>query len=66
MGYSGADLALVQGSQVSGSVTLRHVTVPAAAYVPEFSDLVFDMAPFFVVAASTPYGGELTSCGTST
>jgi Retroviral aspartyl protease len=48
MGYSGADLALVQGSQVSGSVTLRRATKPAAAYVPEFPDLVFDMWPFFV------------------
>jgi hypothetical protein len=48
MGYSGADLAFVQGSQVSGSVTLRRATTPAAAYVPEFPDLVFNMAPFFV------------------
>lgn len=48
MGYSGADLAFVQGSQVSGSVTLRRATTPAAAYVPEFPDLIFDMAPFFV------------------
>lgn len=32
MGYSGANLAFVQGSQVSGSVTLRCATKPAAAY----------------------------------
>jgi hypothetical protein len=48
MGYSGADLTFVQGSQVSGSVTLRCATKPAAACVPEFPDLVFDMWPFFV------------------
>jgi hypothetical protein len=48
MGYSGTDLAFLQGSQVSGSVTLRRATKPAAAYVPELPDLVFDMWPFFV------------------
>ncbi len=48
MGYSGTDLAVVQGSQVSGSVTLRRAITPATAYVPEFPDLAFDMSPFFV------------------
>jgi hypothetical protein len=48
MGYTRADLTLVEGTQVSGSVNLLRATRPAEARVPEFPDLVFDMAPFFV------------------
>jgi hypothetical protein len=48
MGYSGADLVFEQGTQVGGSVTLRRAIKPSKAYVPEFPELVFDVAPFFV------------------
>lgn len=48
MGYTRADLALVEGTQVGGSVTMRHATRPSTAYVPEFPDLTFAMSPFFV------------------
>jgi Retroviral aspartyl protease len=48
MGYTRAELDLVEGTQVGGSVTLRRATKPSTAYVPEFPDLVFDVAPFFV------------------
>jgi hypothetical protein len=48
MGYTGADLALVEGTQVGGSVTMRHATRPSTAYIPEFPELAFEVAPFFV------------------
>jgi hypothetical protein len=48
LGYGRADLDRVEGSQVGGSVTLLLATRPSTAYVPEFPDLAFEMAPFFV------------------
>lgn len=48
MGYTRADLDLLKGTQVGGSVTLRRATRPSTAYVPEFPDLAFEMTPFFV------------------
>lgn len=56
LGYGRADLDRVEGSQVGGSVTLLRATRPSTAYVPEFPELAFEMAPFFVYAASTRYG----------
>lgn len=48
MGYTGADLQTVPGTQVSGSVTLRNATKPSSAYIPEMPGLVFDVMPCFV------------------
>ncbi len=48
LGYTLADLAVEQGTQVGGSVALRRAARPSVAHVPEFPDLVFDLAPFFV------------------
>ncbi len=48
LGYSHGDLAFEQGTQVSGSVALRRAIKPSKAHVPEFPDLGFDLAPFFV------------------
>lgn len=48
LGYGRADLDRVEGSQVGGSVTLLRATRPSTAYVPEFPELAFEMAPFFV------------------
>ena len=48
LGYSRVDLAFEQGTQVGGSLSLRRATKPSEAYVPEFSNLVFELAPFFV------------------
>jgi hypothetical protein len=36
MSYTRADLDLLEGTQVGGSVTLRRATRPSTAYVPSF------------------------------
>jgi hypothetical protein len=48
LGYAHGDLVFEQGTQVAGSVALRRATKASRAYVPEFPDLVFDLAPLFV------------------
>lgn len=48
LGYGRTDLDRVEGTQVGGSVTLLRATRPSTAYVPEFPELAFEMAPFFV------------------
>jgi hypothetical protein len=48
LGYGRADLDRVEGSQVGGSVALLRAIRPSTAYIPEFPELAFEMAPFFV------------------
>jgi hypothetical protein len=48
LGYGRTDLDRVEGSQVGGSVTLLRATTPSTACVPEFRELAFEIAPFFV------------------
>jgi len=48
LGYSRSGLERVEGSQVGGSVTLLYAKRASSAYVPEFPERVFEMAPFFV------------------
>lgn len=58
MGYTGADLVTVQGTQVGGSVTLRNAIKPSEAYVPEIDDLVFPLKPCFVQGCQNALWGR--------
>ena len=58
LGYSRMDLAFEQGTQVGGSVALRRATKPSKAYVPEFPDRIFDLAPIFVEGCQNALWGR--------
>jgi hypothetical protein len=48
MGYTPADISSHQGAGVGGSVTMHQATRSSKAFIPEISDLVFELNPCFV------------------